>query len=68
MLLATSIRARGVAGNALPIAEFEFRFDNADTDDTTTTTTSTTMGWPGKKQNSWYNANTPDYFRNPRPE
>ena len=43
-----------VARNALPIAEFEYRFDNSDSDGTTTTTTATTMGWPGKKINSSY--------------
>ena len=48
-----------VADDALPIAEFEYRFDNSDTDGTTTTTTATTMGWPGKIQNSGYTA--PDY-------
>jgi hypothetical protein len=50
-----------VAQNALPISEFEYRFDNSSTDGTSTTTTATTMGWPGKLQNSWYDANTPDY-------
>ncbi len=50
-----------VSSAALPIAEFEYRFDNSDTDGASTTTTATTMGWPGKKQNSYYDANTPDY-------
>jgi hypothetical protein len=48
-----------IADTALPIAEFEYRFDNSDTDGTLTTTTATTMGWPGKVQNSSYAA--PDY-------
>lgn len=48
-----------VADDALPIAEFEYRFDNSDTDGTTTTTTATAMGWPGKIQNGSYTA--PDY-------
>lgn len=43
-----------VAADALPIAEFEYRFDNSDTDGTSTTTTATTMGWTGKLQNSAY--------------
>jgi hypothetical protein len=47
--------------NALPIAEFEYRFDNSDSDGTSTTTTADIMGWTGKHQNSWYNSNTPDY-------
>jgi hypothetical protein len=50
-----------VAGNALPIAEFEYRFDNSSTDGTSTTATADTMGWPGKHQNSWYDTNTVDY-------
>jgi hypothetical protein len=50
-----------VAANALPISEFEYRFDNSSSDGTLTTTTATTMGWAGKLQNSWYNTNTPDY-------
>jgi hypothetical protein len=50
-----------VSTNALPIAEFEYRFDNSSTDGTTTTNTAAAMGWAGKHQNSWYNANTPDY-------
>lgn len=48
-----------IAENALPIAEFEYRFDRADTDGTATTTTAATMGWAGKRQNSSYT--TPDY-------
>jgi hypothetical protein len=50
-----------VAGNSLPIAEFEYRFDNSDTDGTLTTTTATTMGWSGKVLNATYNASAPDY-------
>ncbi len=50
-----------VSGTALPIAEFEYRFDNSDTDGTSTTTTATIMGWSGKKQNGYYDANSPDY-------
>lgn len=50
-----------VSRNALPVAEFEYRFDNSDTDGTSTTTTASTMGWPGKNQNSYYTANSPDY-------
>ena len=51
-----------VAANALPIAEFEYRFDNSDTDGTTTTATADIMGWPGKVQNSAYAAPAyPDY-------
>ncbi|MDD5761494.1 MAG: hypothetical protein PHP88_03175 [bacterium] len=51
-----------VAGDALPIAEFEYRFDNSDTDGATTTTTAATMGWPGKIQKSSYVAPAyPDY-------
>lgn len=42
------------AANALPIAEFEYRFDNSDSDGTSTTTTADIMGWTGKKQNSAY--------------
>lgn len=45
-----------VAADALPIAEFEYRFDNSDTDGTTTTTTATAMGWPGKIQSGSYAA------------
>jgi hypothetical protein len=48
-----------IANNALPIAEFEYRFDRSDTDGTTTLTTADTMGWDGKLQNSSYVA--PDY-------
>ncbi|MBJ6724539.1 metallophosphoesterase [Geomesophilobacter sediminis] len=52
----------GIASsNAKAIAEFEYRFDNADTDGTSTTTTATTMGWSGKAQNSAYNASAPDF-------
>ena len=43
-----------VADNALPIAEFEYRFDNSDSDGTTTPQTADTMGWPGKVQNDAY--------------
>ena len=43
-----------VARNALPIAEFEYRFDSSDTDGTLTPTTATTMGWPGKIQTASY--------------
>jgi hypothetical protein len=51
-----------VAANALPIAEFEYRFDNSDTDGTTTTTTANTMGWFGKIQSSAYTSPAyPDY-------
>lgn len=50
-----------VASNSLPIAEYEYRFDNSDTDGTLNSVTATTMGWTGKKQNSWYDANTSDY-------
>lgn len=42
------------AANALPISEFEYRFDNSDSDGTTTTTTASTMGWSGKKVNGYY--------------
>ncbi len=50
------------ADNALPIAEFEYRFDNSDTDGTTTTTTATIMGWDGKVQSSSYTSPAyPDY-------
>jgi hypothetical protein len=42
------------AKNALPIAEFEYRFDNSDKDGTLTTVTADTMGWTGKKQNGEY--------------
>ena len=44
---------------ALPISEFEYRFDRSDTDGTLTTATANTMGWSGKLQNSAYTA--PDY-------
>ncbi|MFA7061931.1 MAG: hypothetical protein WC156_14080, partial [Pedobacter sp.] len=40
--------------DAKAIAEFEYRFDNADTDGASTTTTATTMGWSGKKVNGFY--------------
>jgi hypothetical protein len=43
-----------VASNSLPIAEFEYRFDNSDTDGTLTTNTADKMGWTGKKQTSYY--------------
>jgi hypothetical protein len=43
-----------VSDSSLPIAEFEYRFDNNDTDGTLTTQTAETMGWTGKKQNSAY--------------
>ena len=43
-----------VAEDALPIAEFEYLFDNNDSDGTLTTATATIMGWTGKKQNSDY--------------
>lgn len=49
-----------VADNALPIAEFEYRFDNGDTDGTLTTQTATMMGWTGKKQNSAYTVAYPE--------
>ena len=49
-----------VADNALPIAEFEYRFDNNDSDGTTTTSTAATMGWAGKKQRSDYDT-APEY-------
>lgn len=48
-----------IAENALPIAEFEYRFDRVDTDGTTTAATAGTMGWEGKRQNSSYTG--PDY-------
>jgi len=48
-----------LASNALPIAEFEYRFDRSDTDGTLTSTTATMMSWAGKKQNSAYTS--PDY-------
>jgi hypothetical protein len=41
----------------LPIAEFEYRFDKSDKDGTTTSTTATAMGWSGKLQDSYYQAN-----------
>lgn len=50
-----------VAANALPIAEFEYRFDNSDSDGTLTTNTADKMGWAGKIQNSVYDASAPDY-------
>ncbi|MBT0666171.1 hypothetical protein KI809_17810 [Geobacter pelophilus] len=50
-----------VANNSLPIAEFEYRFDNSDTDGTLTANTATTMGWTGKVLNATYNASAPDY-------
>jgi hypothetical protein len=51
-----------VAKNALPIAEFEYRFDNSDTDGTLTAVTATTMGWDGKVQTSAYVSPAyPDY-------
>ncbi len=51
-----------VASNALPIAEFEYRFDNSDSDGTATTTTAATMGWTGKIQSSAYSSPAyPDY-------
>ena len=51
-----------VADDALPIAEFEYRFDNSDSDGTLTTTTATTMGWPAKIQKGSYVAPAyPDY-------
>ncbi len=51
-----------VADDPLPIAEFEYRFDNSDTDGTTTAATATTMGWTGKIQSSGYAAPAyPDY-------
>jgi hypothetical protein len=53
-----------VAVDALPIAEFEYRFDNSDTDGTSTTITEMTMGWTGKKQNSAY---TVQYLASMRP-
>lgn len=48
-----------IAENALPIAEFEYRFDRRDEDGTTSSATAEIMGWDGKKQNSSYTA--PDY-------
>jgi hypothetical protein len=48
------------AENALPIAEFEYRFDNGDTDGMLTTTTATIMGWSGKKQNAEYTVAYPE--------
>jgi hypothetical protein len=50
-----------VSANALPIAEFEYRFDSSDSDGTLTTATADKMGWAGKKQNSEYTATAPDY-------
>lgn len=53
----------GIAAvNALPIAEFEYRFDNSDTDGTMTTATADLMGWTGKKQN---NKTKDDYGASP---
>ncbi len=48
-----------VAEDALPIAEFEYRFDKSDTDGSSTSATGETMGWTDKRQNSTYTA--PDY-------
>ncbi len=48
-----------IAADALPIAEFEYRFDKSDTDGTTTTNTAGIMGWSGKLQNASYT--DPDY-------
>lgn len=52
-----------VSDDALPIAEFEYRFDKSDTDGTSTTATADTMGWNGKKQNTEYTVANgyPDY-------
>ncbi len=51
-----------VAATALPIAQFEYRFDNSDTDGTTTTATADMMGWSGKIQSGVYAAPAyPDY-------
>ncbi|HMK56050.1 MAG TPA: hypothetical protein VK448_05375 [Dissulfurispiraceae bacterium] len=51
-----------MAADALPISEFEYRFDNSDTDGTTTNITAITMGWPGKIQTSSYVSPAyPDY-------
>lgn len=50
-----------VAADAKPIAEFEYRFDNSDSDGTLTTSTADKMGWTGKVQNSVYDATAPDY-------
>lgn len=51
----------GIVGeDALPIAEFEYRFDNNDTDGTWTSSTATLMGWTGKKQNSAYTVAYPE--------
>ena len=47
-----------VADNALPIAEFEYRFDKNDSDGTNSNNTAATMGWTGKKQNSDYDTAT----------
>ncbi|MEJ5347927.1 MAG: hypothetical protein WHS46_04475 [Desulfosoma sp.] len=49
-----------IAKDALPIAEFEYRFDSRDTDGTLTTTTATIMGWTGKKQDSEYTLAYPE--------
>ncbi|MEW6720248.1 MAG: hypothetical protein AB1346_07350 [Thermodesulfobacteriota bacterium] len=51
--------------NALPIAEFEYRFDQSDTDGTVTTVTADTMGWPGKRQNGEYTVAYPLLGLNP---
>lgn len=48
------------ADTALPIAEFEYRFDANDSDGTLTTATADTMGWTGKKQNSEYTTDIPE--------
>ncbi len=52
-----------VAGSSLPIAEFEYRFDNSDKDGEMTSITSTAMGWADKKINSYYSTANgyPDY-------
>ncbi len=50
-----------IAENSLPIAEFEYRFDNSDTDGTKTSVTAATMGWSGKKQNSAYTVAIPNW-------
>jgi hypothetical protein len=49
-----------ISDSALPIAEFEYRFDNNDTDGTLNTETADTMGWAGKKQNSDYTVAYPE--------
>lgn len=48
-----------IADSALPIAEFEYRFDRRDEDGTTTTDTAHVMGWDQKRLNGSYTA--PDY-------